>query len=204
MVIPMIIKRDDYIIRDLEFKDALFLRKWGSFDDPILYGYNYADLTDSEIRYWYNSKRFPFRAQYYVAINNKGHMIGYMGMKEINRFTQSSKLGIVLDPNYVSKGYGTRLLRDFLDYYFNELKMTRMILEVNRWNKRAISLYEKMGFKEYATSFQRFENQKIDLEDPSYARVRDCFEIRNGRIYNEIIKMSLSRRDYLDGKGGKP
>lgn len=197
----MKIKRDDYIIRDLEAKDALLLKDWGSFDDPILYGYNYADMTDSEIRYWYNSKRFPFRTQYYVAINKDGHMIGYMGMKEINRLTQSSKLGIVLDPSFVSKGYGTRLLKDFLDYYFEELKMVSMILEVNRWNKRAIRLYENMGFKEYATSFQRFENQQLDLDDPYYDQVRDCFEIRNGRIYNEIIKMSLSRKDYLDGIG---
>ncbi len=204
MVIPMKIKRDDYIIRDLEAKDGYLLREWGTFDDPILYGYNYSDMTEAETRYWYNSKRFPFRTQYYVAINNDGHMIGYMGIKEINRFTQSAKLGIVLDPNFVSKGYGTKLLKDFLDYYFNELKMIRMVLEVNSWNERAIKLYEKMGFSEYATSYQMFENQQIDLDNPAYDQVRDCFEIRNGRIYNEIIKMSLSRKDYLEGIGGRP
>ena len=196
----MIIDRDDYYIRDLEEKDRLQLLNWKDYEDPLLYGYNYSDMTEDELYYWYNTKQFPFRARYFSVFNHDDVMIAYLGMKEINRFTKSSKLGIVINSQYTSKGYGTRILGDFLDYYFNHLDMRRMILEVNAWNERAIKLYESFGFIYYNERYDRFENQSIDLDETRYDKVRDCFEERSTGIYNRILKMSLTRAEYERGK----
>lgn len=193
----MIAKGEDYIIRPLEPDDKYQLLKWQEYSDPIFYGYNYSDMTESELNYWYNSKQFPFRSRYFAVINNEKEMFAYIGMKEINRFTRSSKLGIVMDAKYVSKGYGYMIMNDFLDYYFNQLAMKRMILEVNAWNKRAIRLYESLGFKYYSFTSEKFENQSIDLDSSKYDDVREFFEERSSGLYNKILKMSISRDEYI-------
>ncbi len=196
----MEIKGSSFKIRDLEPSDRYRLRKWADFDDPLLYGYNYSDMNEPELSFWYTSKVFPFRSKYFVAIDDNDHMFAYFGLKEINRFTQTAKLGIVMDPRYVSKGLGTEIMILFLDYFFNRMKMNRMVLEVNEWNKRAIRLYEKLGFKYYDQYMQKFENQTIDIDDSKYDDIRDSFIEKGLFLYNRILKMSLYKEEYLGGK----
>lgn len=195
----MEIKADGFMIRDLFPEDRFELRKWKDFEDPIFYGYNYSDMTDAELRYWYTSKQFPFRAKYFVALDEKSHMFAYFGIKEINRFTSTSKLGIVMDSSYVSKGFGKKILDLFLDYYFMHLNMRKMILEVNEWNTRALNLYKDLGFKVYGSYYQKFENQALDIDQERYDQVRDSFKEKYGQLYNNILKMSLTKEEYLGG-----
>ena len=192
----MQVKRDQYYIKDLEAQDRFLLRKWGEFEDPIFYGYNYADMNDTELNYWFSTKQFPFRASYFSVMDYDGNMIGYLGIKDINRFRKSAKLGIVIDPKHVSKGIGKMVMEDFLDYYFNELNMSRLNLEVNGWNERALRLYKRLGFKYYSDYMQKFENQSIDLDKDRYHEVRKFFEQRALGLYNRIYKMSMTKQEY--------
>lgn len=196
----MEIRAEGFVIRELKPEDRFQLRKWKDFDDPLFFGYNYSDMTDNELYYWFFVKQFPFRSKYFAAIDDNGFMFAYFGMKEINRFTSSSKLGIVMEKSYVSKGYGYSIMKLFLDYYFNHLSMKRLVLEVNEWNTRAIKLYEKLGFIYYGDYMQRFENQYIDLDDSLYDDIRDSFIVKNGNIYNRILKMSLTKNAFLGEK----
>lgn len=197
MVMKMEIKSKGFTIRDLEPEDRFQLKKWKDFEDPLFFGYNYSDMTDGELDYWFSVKNFPFRSKFFAVIDESGFMFAYFGMKEINRFTSTSKLGIVMEPSFVSKGFGYSIMKLFLDYYFNKLNMKRMVLEVNEWNKRAINLYEKLGFRYYGDYMQKFENQSIDLEDPKCDDISDSFKLKNGRIYNRILKMSLTKKAFL-------
>lgn len=197
MVMKMEIKSKGFTIRDLEPEDRFQLKKWKDFEDPLFFGYNYSDMTDGELDYWFSVKNFPFRSKFFAVIDESGFMFAYFGMKEINRFTSTSKLGIVMEPSFVSKGFGYSIMKLFLDYYFNKLNMKRMVLEVNEWNKRAINLYEKLGFRYYGDYMQKFENQAIDLEDPKCDDISDSFKLKNGRIYNRILKMSLTKKAFL-------
>lgn len=197
MVMKMEIKSKGFTIRDLEPEDRFQLKKWKDFEDPLFFGYNYSDMTDGELDYWFSVKNFPFRSKFFAVIDESGFMFAYFGMKEINRFTSTSKLGIVMEPSFVSKGFGYSIMKLFLDYYFNKLNMKRMVLEVNEWNKRAINLYEKLGFRYYGDYMQKFENQSIDLEDPKCDDISGSFKLKNGRIYNRILKMSLTKKAFL-------
>ena len=195
----MEIKGDGFRIRELREEDRFQLKKWKDFEDPLFFGYNYSDMTDRELYYWYSIKQFPFRSKYFVVLDDDNFMFAFLGMKEINRFTSSSKLGIVMEPRYVSKGYGFLIMKSFLDYYFKQMSMKRMVLEVNEWNLRAVKLYEKLGFVFYGSYMQKFENQFIDLDSSQYDNIKDCFKIKNGNIYNRILKMSLTKKAFLGG-----
>lgn len=186
-----------FYIRDLEEADKEKLVDWTDFEDPIFYGYNYSDMTRDERDLWYTTKKFPFRSRYFAVIDYKNdHMIAFLGMKEINRFLKSSKLGIVMDAKYVSKGLGKTIMDLFLDYYFGRLKMKRMALEVNEWNTRALKLYKKLGFRKYSEYLQKFENQDLDLGSHDYDKVRNSFVNSDGVLYSKIYKMTLSKKEY--------
>lgn len=69
----------------------------------------------------------------------------FMKMDTINRHAE---LAIVIgNKEYWSKGYGTKIMKQLLDWGFNGLNLNRLYLHVFSTNTRAINLYEKLGFK---------------------------------------------------------
>ena len=109
-----------------------------------------------------------------------------------------STLGIVLDPNQINKGYGTEILKVFLDYYFNEMKMLKMELEVSSFNKRAYNVYKKLGFIEEGYYLDEFCNPYIDKKDPYFIEAKSSFVIDGKKIYNYIHRMVLSKKRYFN------
>ena len=68
---------------------------------------------------------------------NKGNNIADIGIK-------------ICVFNKQEKGYGTILLKMFIDYLFNELEFKKITLDTDNNNKRAQYVYEKIGFKKTA------------------------------------------------------
>lgn len=187
----------DYTIRKLRLEDGEKLKEWGAYDSPLFTGYNYNSLTERELTIWFMMKQRRFGSSYF-SIYVRDEMIGYIGMKEINSILRSAKLGIVFDSKWTSKGYGTRVLADFLQYFFIEKKMKRLDLEVNSWNDRAINLYKKFGFEEYESKYLEFENQSLDLEAPEFENLKEHFFVDQGKIYSKIYCMKLRRQEYIN------
>lgn len=192
----MEIRRKEYYIRKLKYEDGKLLSKWSTFESPLFSGYNYNNLTDSEIKIWYKVKQPFYRSSYFSVMKDEENLIGYVGIKEINRFLKKAKLGIVLDPNYVSKGYGTKIMLDFLYYYFNTLNMKKLVLEVNDWNFRARKMYENLGFTYESEKFEYFENQNLDLYTDYMKEYKNSFIIKRGSIYSKTHIMSLRKQEY--------
>lgn len=176
------INESQVYLKEIEYEDALDFKDRGLFDDPYLKGYNYGDFSDMDIRMRYYTINMPRKRYFAVKDRLSGKMVGFIGMKKINPLAKKSLLGIVFDPNYVSQGLGYEAMTLFLDYYFGELSYSRLDLEVNEFNTRAIRLYEKLGFLEVGETLQVFENQDID-PDPRY------FVEEGGTIYAKIRQM---------------
>lgn len=187
-----------YKLSPLKKEDAKLLKQWIEFEDPIFSGYNYNNLNETQEILWFLLKQKKYHSKYYSIKDEKGRLLGFIGLKEINFMLKIAKLGIVIEPSYVSKGLGSQVMKDFLDICFDELKIRRIDLEVNAWNYRAINLYKKFGFKEVKEEYQEFENQQLDLKDERYKEVLDSFEVENGVIYSKIIHMSLQRQEFYD------
>ncbi len=187
------------IIRPLQLNDVYYMRNWGYHDNPLLGDYNFPILTDDEIKQWYKIKTRSFFNKYFSVFNKKDILIGYLGIKDIKRIRRESTLGIVFDPNYVDQGYGTETLKYFLKYYFNEMKMRRMYLEVAEFNQRAYTVYKKMGFKPVAYYLDEFFDSNLDLNGSHYLDVKSNFVITDKKIYNYIYKMKLNKKDFLEG-----
>lgn len=187
----------DFYIRDLKYKDRLGMKKWGYFENPLLEGYNYSDMSEKDLDYWYRTRKKSLRNRTFVVIHRRDGFIGYIAMKRINPILKSSVLGIVFDPNHTSKGYGTRAMNLFLVHYFQNLKMRYIDLDVNEFNNRARKMYESLGFSYIGEYYDEFENQKIDINFLQANGFVDNFIYSRGRWYSKILKMRLKREEYF-------
>ena len=185
-----------YKLEPLKREDAKLLKEWKEFDDPILSGYNYGNLNENQEEIWFLMKQKRFRSNYFSIKDEEGKLLGFIGLKEINNILNTAKLGIVISPSFVSNGLGTRVMYDFISMCFDEFGFRKINLEVNDWNKRAINLYKRIGFKEKKFEYQEFENQLLDIDDSRYEDVRDSFIVEDKVLYSKVIYMSLTRQEY--------
>lgn len=193
----MEVKGKRVTIKYLMLEDVYLMRGWGLHENPLIEDYNFPPMDDSEIKIWYRRKTNKISNRYYGIRNEDDQLIGYMGIKDIKRFRRESTLGIVFDPNYVGQGYGTETLTTFLKYYFTQMNMKKMILEVAGFNKRAYRVYEKLGFKQAGYYLDEFFDPYLDLSNDYYIKEKSSFVIKNQKIYNYIYRMVLNRKDFM-------
>lgn len=75
--------------------------------------------------------------------------IGYCLLACIDKFHHKAKIGITIgSKSEWGKSYGEEALTGLLHYAFDELELNRITAEVFAFNKRAIKLFEKLGFKQ--------------------------------------------------------
>ncbi|MDU7163668.1 MAG: GNAT family N-acetyltransferase [Anaerococcus vaginalis] len=179
-------KDEDIYLKKLDLDDAYDLRKWSMNDDERLKGYNYGDFSQIDCEVWFMNVNIYRKRYFAVRKIDDDEFIAFIGLKNYNPFLRKSELGIVFDPKYTSRGFGYKAMKILLDYYFYDLKFYELNLDVNNFNKRAISLYEKLGFKKTGNSLEIFENQDIFPDD-------QYFFTRNGKIYSLITKMKIRK-----------
>lgn len=184
-------------ITPIKLEDVYFMRNWGFHESPLFFDYNLPTLSDKEMKEWYDFKTIGGSKKYYSIFNEENRLVGYMGIKHIRRIWREATLGIVFDPNYMNQGYGTEGIITYLDYYFNEMKMKVLYLEVAKFNKRAIRCYEKSGFKVIDAYPDEFFDQTIDQSNPCFLCEKSSFVIKGGKVYNYIYKMKIDKRTYL-------
>lgn len=73
-------------------------------------------------------------------------MIG-MNVSRSSRLRHSASIGIMVHADYQGKGIGTALFKKVIDLADNWLMLTRLELTVFVENKRAVKLYESLGFQ---------------------------------------------------------
>ena len=192
----MEIEGQGIIIKTIELKDAYHISSWGRHENPLLSDYNLPPVSNEEIEEWYRLKTNNRRRIYYSIFDKHHKFIGYMGIKNIRKILGWATLGIALDPNHVGQGYGTKAITTYLKYFFDEMSMNVLFLEVAKFNKRAIKCYKKSGFRIIDLYLEEFFNQSLDLNNPYFLEEKSSFVIEDGRIYNYIYKMKIDKKMY--------
>lgn len=177
----------------MHLKDVKCMVAWGKHADPRFFHYNFPYTTDYAMYLWYKRKRKIFRKDIYAIWNEKGHMVGFITLKNINCINKSAEMGISLDPNHLSEGYGTAGLLLYLNEVFTKKSIERIWLRTAEFNKRAIASYEKCGFKLKEIKFMPYEEQhfKNDIVKayPNISMVED--EIYTNYYFMEIDKAAF-------------
>jgi RimJ/RimL family protein N-acetyltransferase len=110
------------------------------------------------------------------AIEFEGQHIGGAGFGFINGRNASAEVGLFIGlPELWDRGLGYDVLQSLLRFGFEQMNLHRICLRVFAENKRAVRLYEKLGFQHEGCWRQA--------------------EFRHGR-YQDILWMSILREEW--------
>jgi len=97
-----------------------------------------------------------------IEVNDKV-IIGTIRLKIVNMISRRADISIgIFNPIFRDKGLGTESLKLLIDFAFNTMNFLSLELKVFTNNKRAISCYEKLGFKKVGV------RRKADFVDGKY------------------------------------
>lgn len=198
----MIIKGKRVILSPLTMEDAKSMKGWGVHETVLLGDYNFPFENDIEVKRWFRYKTFTIWNKYFGVHNEEGNLVGYLGIKNKDFIRRSAYLGIVFDPDYMDMGYGTESLEAFLPKYFNGMRMKTLYLEVAEFNKRALRVYEKLGFIPIQYYTDLFPVEGISKDHPDIMASKSCFVFKDEKIYNYIYKMKLTKKRYEERQEG--
>ena len=103
--------------------------------NPIIY------TREAEIEWLKNNKDLY---QFTMIDKETNQPIANAGYHEIKN--NNGELGIWITPSAQNKHYGYEILNKLIEYGYNELHLNKITLKVHENNKRAMHLYEKLGF----------------------------------------------------------
>lgn len=76
------------------------------------------------------------------------HYIGNCALHKIDWKNENCEMGIVIgEKDYWNHGYGSDAVKSIINFAFSNLNLKSIKLEVYRYNRRAINVYKKIGFK---------------------------------------------------------
>ncbi|WP_019421288.1 GNAT family N-acetyltransferase [Paenibacillus sp. OSY-SE] len=83
-----------------------------------------------------------------IALCETNEVIGDIELQDIDGINRSANIRIAIGGSaHQGKGYGSEAIGLLLEYAFGTLQLHRIELNVFAFNKRAIHVYEKAGFK---------------------------------------------------------
>ncbi|MFX0097206.1 MAG: UDP-4-amino-4,6-dideoxy-N-acetyl-beta-L-altrosamine N-acetyltransferase [Candidatus Hodarchaeota archaeon] len=104
-------------------------------------------ISMEEHERWFDKVSQDDKFKIFAIKNEEGAHIGNVMLHNINWKDRSSEFGVYIDRNQEKRGYGKDALITLLNFAFNKLNLHRIYCHVFEFNKRAISLYRKLGFK---------------------------------------------------------
>jgi ribosomal-protein-alanine N-acetyltransferase len=117
------------------------------------------------------------RSPHYAVRDERGELIGFFGFGSSSSIQEHSEpylfsengsllVGLGMRPDLTGKGLGVEFVQAGLDFARREFAPRTFRLYVMSWNKRAIKVYEKVGFQQMRRVLQKNihgENEFIEM-----------------------------------------
>lgn len=136
-------------LRALEKEDLNFMHTLHNNPDIMSFWFEepYRSLTQMQNMYD-ESLGKDYVRQFVVK---KGEdKLGFVGLFGFEGVHQKVEFGIMIDPKHQGHGYASIATKLAMDYAFLKMNVRKLYLIVDELNKKAIHVYEKMGFKQEA------------------------------------------------------
>ena len=98
-------------------------------------------FTIEETQQWF----FKTNPDYWIIWLND-ERVGYFRLSNHSITNQNIYIGADIHPQFTGKGLGFLAYKEFIPFLFAEYGLEKISLEVLSTNKRALSLYRKLGF----------------------------------------------------------
>jgi len=123
-------------------------RRWIHDLDVGVYLFATHLFTHTQEEEWFEAQRKTGNVHFTVYDKETGTPIGTTGFMRMSQVHRDAEFGIMIgEKEFQDRGYGTEATALTIDYGFNALNLASIFLRVHEFNKRAIRVYEKIGFK---------------------------------------------------------
>lgn len=134
-------------IRSIQEKDTEKVVKWRNSVKE--YFIDRKDVTCESHLAWYKSMICTGNTDQFIIANKAGIGLGSVFLKNIDNVSNKAEYGIFIGAQPDSgKGYGSNATRLILKHAFEYLHLNKVYLRVIASNKKAITMYKKIGFHE--------------------------------------------------------
>jgi ribosomal-protein-alanine N-acetyltransferase len=131
----------------ISYRDAMQL------DLPVLVSMErvlFADSPWSMGQFKEEFKGVPNSRYFLVAVNHEDQIVGYAGVLVVAPGVEADVLTVGVLPEYLRQGIATNFMAE-LEKWSISKQAPAMMLEVGTENTAAITLYEKLGYKNIST-----------------------------------------------------
>ncbi len=139
-----------YRLRELEREDIQIINRWRSSKeliDNLSAPFRYINC-DVDIKWYDNYMLNRGNTIRCSILNANEQVIGLVSLTNIDRLNQTAIFHIMIgEPSNREKGVGYYATNEMLKHAFLDMNLNRVELSVLESNKRAIALYNKVGFK---------------------------------------------------------
>ncbi len=116
----------------------------------------------------------------FFKVADEGKKIGGIILHDFDKFSNRIMFTIAISTKLQNVGFGYEVMKRLLKYLFRERKIRKVFLEVYDTNRRAIKLYQKLGFRKEGV-----------LKEHTY---------KEGK-YIDLIIMAMLKREYENNFG---
>jgi len=143
------------LLRPLEKDDLLFVHRLDNTSSVMHYWFEepyeaYVELLDLYEKHIHNQNERRFIAE---AASER---IGLVELVEIDYIHRRAEFQIMIAPEFQGRGYAKQATKLAMQYAFSTLNLFKLYLVVDAENKKAIHIYEEMGFIKEGDLIQEF------------------------------------------------
>ncbi len=165
------------MLRAVERSDLPNFARWLNDETVLQYFGQVLPLSLDQEEHWYESMLQDSSACAF-SVEFEGEHVGGAGFNRMQARHRNAEVGLFIGiPSLWGRGLGSDVMRTLLRYGFQQLNLHRIYLRVFYENRRAVRMYEKLGFQHEG-------------------RWRQA-EFRSGR-YHDILWMGLLRDEWTE------
>ncbi|HAO6014727.1 TPA: spermidine N1-acetyltransferase [Listeria monocytogenes] len=135
----------DLKLRPLEREDLKFVHRLNNDAKIMSYWFEEPYEAFVELQELYD-KHIHDQSERRFILELDGQMVGLVELMEIDYIHRRAEFQIIIDPKFQGHGYAVSATKLAMKYAFHVLNLHKLYLVVDKVNKKAIHVYEKVGF----------------------------------------------------------
>ncbi len=118
--------------------------------------------------------------QFAIALKSNNELIGDCALGLKLEDARQAELGYTLARAYHGQGYASEAIRTLLGYVFGELRLHRVIAQVDCRNDPSVALLERLGFRREGHFLQNFWFKGAYSDEYIYALLQEDYRAKYG------------------------
>lgn len=168
-------KETNVRLRPLEREDLRFVHLLDNNANVMRYWFEEPYETYAELASLYDEHIHDQRERRFV-VEHAGRAAGIVELVEIDYVHRRAEFQIIIAPDHQGQGIASRATRLAIEYGFGVLNLYKIVLIVDKENRKALHIYKKLGFEVEGEHRHEF--------------------FVNGQ-YRDAIRMRLFQHDFL-------